>query len=258
MLEELIRRFLYYPTKIQTEAPIPYYVEGAVEVWMESSNGNRIHGLYWKAPKGRPTILFLHGNAQSVYDWALVEPELASMECGLLLIDYPGYGKSTGEPSEQGLYSAGNAAMDFLIGQKDLPAAELILFGKSLGGGVASELAIHHRVLAVILESTFRSIPSVAKRLLPMLPEDSMFDSEIYDTLSRMSDIHSPVLVVHGTEDELIPSNEGKALFEAANEPKQIYLVEGAGHNDVSMVAGDQYGWTLREWLDDIQKGQNI
>jgi hypothetical protein len=106
--------------------------------------------------------------------------------------------------------------------------------------------------LGVVLESTFRSIPSVVNRLIPFLSPGALLKSERYDSLSRMAAIESPVLVIHGTGDGLIPVDEGEALYRAANEPKHLYLVEGAGHNDVSMVAGGAYGERLRAWLDEV------
>ncbi len=254
MIESLVRRFLYYPTKVADDAPIPYYVVGAREVRIKADSGDTIHGLYWPAPEGRPTILFLHGNAQTVFEWALVREELAPLDCGLLLIDYPGYGKSTGAPSEIANYAAGRAALDFLLFKENIAEKDIVIFGKSLGGGVATEVAIGLDLRGVVLESTFTSIPSVARLLLPMLPTGSMFQTEVYDSVSKISSIHSPIFVIHGTHDELIPIAEGKALFEKAGPPKQSWWVEGAGHNDVSMTARAEYGRRLRAWLDEVSE----
>lgn len=250
MLEGLVRAFLYHPTVLPPEAPLPPYVQGAGEVWFEAKDGNRMHGLHWPAKAGRPTILFLHGNAQSVFEWALISDELAPLECGLLLIDYPGYGKSGGAPTEESLYAAGEAALDWLQKVAIVPEYQVVVFGKSLGGGVASRIAQGRRLRGVVLESTFRSILHVARRLLPMLPVGAVLRSERYETIERIGGIRAPILVVHGTADDLIPVIEGKAIFEAAPEPKELYLVEHAGHNDVSWSAGRAYSQRLREWLD--------
>jgi fermentation-respiration switch protein FrsA (DUF1100 family) len=251
MFDDLVRQFLYYPVRLADDAPLPYYAKDAREVRMDAADGNRIHGLYWPAAAGRPTILFLHGNAQSVFEWALIREEFHPLDCGLFLIDYPGYGKSTGTPSEAALYAAGRAALAWLAGEA-VPASRTVVFGKSLGGGVTGEIAQGAEVLGVVLESTFRSIPSVVARLLPMVPAGAVFRAERYDTASKIGNLRAPVLVIHGTDDELIPVAEGKALFDLAHEPKRLYLVPGAGHNDVSMVAGDAYGRTLRAWLDGL------
>lgn len=251
-IEQLVRQNLYFPLHIKRETPIPPYIQGAREVWCKSDRGDEIHGLYWPPPQGRPTFLFLHGNAQSVYEWGLIYEELAQAEAGLLLIDYPGYGKSGGSPSEEGLYAAGRAALNWLIEDQHLDEKMIVVFGKSLGGGVATAIAQGRDVGGVILESTFRSISSVLSLLLPVVPPGAQLTGENYDSISRIEKIKAPILVIHGTEDELIPLAEGQALYERANQPKQLYLVQRATHNDVSLVAGLQYGIKLREWLDEF------
>ena len=253
MLEGIVRRFLYHPTQLPEDAPLPPWAGDAGEVWIRAEGGTMIHGLHWRPAPGRPTLVYFHGNAQSVYEWALVSEELAPLDVGLLLIDYPGYGKSGSSPSEGRLYAAGRATLGWVLAQDGVGPQDVIVLGKSLGGPVAAE-AVQGRegLLGLILESTFRSIPSVAERLLPMIPADAVLTTERYETETRIPSIHLPLLVVHGTEDDLIPVEEGKALFEMANEPKELYLVEGAGHNDVSLVAGDRYGRRLRRWLDKV------
>ncbi|MDP8224332.1 MAG: alpha/beta hydrolase [Candidatus Lernaella stagnicola] len=250
MLESLVRRFLYYPTQLDPNALPPPYAAGAEEVWIDTPEQNRIHALYWPAAAERPTILFFHGNAQTVFEWALIRQELAPLDCGLLLVDYPGYGKSHGEPSEPANYDAGRGAFAWLTESAGVPVGRIVVFGKSLGGGVTTEIAQEQDLLGVILESTFTSIPAVMRQLMPMLPGGGLMKSEIYDSQAKIKSIHVPVLVVHGTVDEIIPFEEGKKLFAAANEPKENYWIPGAGHNDVSYTAGAAYGQRLRAWLD--------
>lgn len=254
MMDALIRRLLYYPSRLPADAPLRPSAAGAREVFIDATDGNRIHALHWPAREGRPTILFLHGNAQTVFEWALIRPELAPMDCGLLLPDYPGYGKSTGRPSEAALYAAGRAALAWLAGQ-GIPPNRTILFGKSLGGGVVGDIGRDAPFLGMVLESTFRSIPSVASHLLPMIPVGFLFRGERYDTASKIGEIQAPLLVIHGTDDRLIPVAEGQALHDLAREPKRLWLVPGAGHNDVALTAGDEYGRVLREWLDGLEAG---
>jgi uncharacterized protein len=250
-IEQLVRQYLYYPLAIGRDAPIPSYIKGAREVWCTSEPGDEIHGLYWPAPPGRPTFLFFHGNAQSVYEWGLINEEFAPAECGLLLIDFPGYGKSSGTPSEEGLYAAGHAALSWLTETEKIDERSIVIFGKSLGGGVATEIALGRNIGGVILESTFRSISSVLSNLLPVIPPGTQLTGQNYDSISRIDKIDAPILVIHGIEDELIPLAEGQALYDRAKQPKELYLVKGATHNDVSLVAGLQYGITLRKWLDE-------
>lgn len=253
MLENIVRSFLYQPIVLPKEAPLPVYVRGAREVWIALESGIKIHGLYWPAPSNdRPVILYFHGNAQSVFEWALVREELAPVDCGLLLIDYPGYGKSEGRPGENALYQAGRASLSWLANDAGVPESSVVLLGKSLGGPVAVETARGRGVQGVVLESTFRSIPYIVKRLLPMIPAGTIRKSELYETFKRVESIGAPLLVIHGVADGLIPVSEGQALFDLATEPKELFLVPGAGHNDVSLVAGREYGIRIRNWLNSL------
>lgn len=243
----LVRRFLYYPDRLPRELPPPSWAGGGQEVWMECPDGVSIHGLWWPEPEGAPVILFLHGNAQEVYSWSLVSRELAPLGCRLLLIDYHGYGKSGGEPHEEGLYLDGRAALEWLAA-RGIGDADIVIFGKSLGGGVACEIAQNRELKALILESTFTSLQGVAKRLFPMLPKGIPL-GESYASAEKIANVRCPVLVIHGDLDELIPVEEGLALFDKAPEPKELYLVRGAGHNDVSMVAGPEYTRRISSFL---------
>lgn len=241
---------LYYPTVLDQNAPVPERIKGASEVRFNSDDGNVIHGLYWPAPESQPTILLFHGNAGTVFHWAAIRDDFAPLNSGLLIIDYPGYGKSTGSPTEASVYAAGKAALDWLKKEKGLSERDIIIFGISLGGGVASQIALKTNARALILESTFRSIPLVAEKHFPLMPTDTILKSERFETYRKLPLIKIPVLFIHGTADKLVPAYESKANYELANEPKEIFLVEKAGHNDVSRTAGKAYGQTIKAWLE--------
>ena len=130
-----------------------------------------------------------------------------------------------------------------------------MVFGKSLGGAVATQVALDQRLRGVVLESTFRSVPAVAARLFPLLPVGRLLRSERYDSAARIGALKAPVLIVHGDRDELVHVSEGRALHSLARASKRLFLVPGAGHNDVAQIAGARYGATLRDWLDDLGKG---
>jgi fermentation-respiration switch protein FrsA (DUF1100 family) len=215
---------------------------------LECDDGVKIHGLWWAEPEDGPVILFLHGNAQEVYSWSLVHQELLPLGCRMLLIDYHGYGKSGGEPHESGLYLDGQAALGWLY-QKRIDDKAIVVFGKSLGGAVACEIAQGRDLQALILESTFTSLAGVASRLFPMLPAGTPLGEE-YDSIGKIANARCPIMVIHGDRDELIPTAEGVALFESAPEPKELYLVPGAGHNDVFMAAGHDYAGRIAAFLD--------
>lgn len=255
MSNGLLESFLYYPDRIEQDAPPPGWTPaGASEVWMRAGDGTLIHGLWWSEPADRPVILFLHGNAQEVYSWSLVRDDLAAARCRMLLIDYRGYGKSEGAPDEAGLYMDGHAALDWLSGQ-GTPPSRTVVFGKSLGGAVACEIARGTEMLGLALESTFTSLASVAGNLLPFA-RSSPDIAGAYDSLAKMPEISCPVLVIHGDADTLIPADEGRKLFEAANEPRELFVVRGAGHNDVSVVSGPEYGKRVSDWLENTCLGR--
>ncbi len=245
--ENLSRRFLYYPGPLPTHMPPPAWAGNAKEIWMECEDGVRIHGLWWPEPEGAPVILFFHGNAQEVYSWSLIHRELAPTGCRLLLIDYHGYGKSGGEPHEAGLYLDGKASLEWLddMGVDD---GDIVVFGKSLGGAVACEIAQGRGFKALVLESTFTSLAGVARKLFPFFPPGVPI-GEVYDSITKIAHVRCPILVIHGEMDELIPVGEGLDLYAAAPEPKELYLVPGAGHNDVSLVAGSEYARRIASFL---------
>ena len=248
---ELMRRFLYYPTPTPQLIPPPLWAAGSREVWMRASDGTRLHALWWPQPAGAPVILFFHGNAQNDFAWALVRQDLEALGCRMLLPDYRGYGKSEGRPSEEGLYLDGQAALDWLAAE-GVAESEIILFGKSLGGGVACHLVPGRPFLGLVLESAFTSLTSVSSRLFPFAPANVTL-AETYPSGEKLTRKACPLLVVHGTLDALIPVGEGKALHRLAPPPKELYLVEGAGHNDVSLVAGSDYVRHIGAWLRSIR-----
>ncbi len=245
-----LRRFLYYPEKLPQDLPPPAHAAGGQEVWLTTTDGEAIHALFYAPPPGRPTVLFFHGNAGHAYGWALVRHDLARLEAGLLLLDYRGYGKSSGRPTERGLALDAEAGLAWLASRGVAPQ-QVVLFGKSLGGGVAVELARGRPLLGLVLESTFTSIPAVARHLFPVFPVGDLFPDR-FESLTKLAEVRCPVLVVHGRDDGLIPVSEGQALFDAVRGPRELWIVEGADHNDVSWVAGAAYGERLRAWLDGL------
>ncbi len=245
---DMVRRMLYYPDRLPPDLPPPRWAGRCEEVRLPCEDGVDIHALWWPEPEGTPVILFLHGNAQEAYSWSLVRRELEPLGCRMLLPDYHGYGKSGGEPREESLYMDGRAALAWLA-EGGMSGRDIVVFGKSLGGAVACEISQGRELGALILESTFTSLASVARRLFPLLPPAAELP-EKYASIDKIGSARCPVLVIHGDRDELIPVSEGLALYDAAPAPKQLYLVEGAGHNDVSSVAGPSYAQRIGSFLE--------
>lgn len=204
--------------------------------------GGEIAVLHLPNPGARHTLWYFHGNAEDLGD---IEPTLRSLrDAGFAVFaaDYPGYGLSSGRPpSERKLYESSRIARKYLRETLRVPADRTIVYGRSLGGGPALQMAVEERMAGVILHATFVSAYRVMTRwrLLPMDP---------FQNLGKIGRIRCPLLVMHGQQDRVIPPWHGEKLFAAAAEPRRILRVAGAGHNDLRAVAGPSYLATLRQF----------
>ena len=193
----------------------------------------RISALHLVNPNATYTLLYIHGNASDLGDNRPFLEQLQRWGFSVFAYDYRGYGTSNGRPSEQNAYQDAETAYSYLVQQLKIPADRIIVYGHSLGGGSATKLAVKHSVAGAILESTFTSAFRVVVPF-PLLPFDK------FSNLSRLRQIHCPVLVMHGQADQTIPLSHGLALYKAASEPKQSLWVPEAGHNDFTEVAGER------------------
>jgi fermentation-respiration switch protein FrsA (DUF1100 family) len=164
-----------------------------------------------------------------------------------LIIDYRGYGKSEGEPDEEGTYRDAMAAWNYLVQERNLLPDSIVILGRSLGGAVAAYLATTVQPRAVILESTFTSIPDRGSELYPYFPARLLARIQ-YNSLDRMKSLKSPVLIVHSAEDEIVPFSHGQKIFEAAREPKEFLRLSG-GHNDANFSFRDLYEEGITDFL---------
>jgi pimeloyl-ACP methyl ester carboxylesterase len=203
------------------------------EVWLTTKDNVQIHG--WWFPASTPTqetILFLHGNAGNLtgrFPWMRA---LTTLPANVLIIDYRGYGRSEGTPHEEGVYRDAEAAWEHLTSERGIEPSHLILYGNSLGGGVAAALATRRVCGALILASTFTSVPDMAHRQLPFIPR-ALVRTQM-NTHDRLTEIQVPVLIIHSRGDSMIPVAMAHRNFEAANQPKQLLEVDGADHNEVT------------------------
>jgi fermentation-respiration switch protein FrsA (DUF1100 family) len=249
MLESLVNRFIYYPEPHWWATPADLELE-AEEVHLTPEPGVDLHAWFFPHPKPLATLLFCHGNAGNASH--RLENVYYLVEAGfqVLLFDYRGYGHSSGQPSEAGLYRDAEAAWVHLVGRRDTEGAPRIIFGRSLGGAVAVDLGVRvDTVDGLILESTFTSIETLARHVfalpLPELPVK-------YDSLSKIRSLSTPLLAIHGEKDELIPFEDGRALFEAAPDPKVWVPIPGAGHNDTVVVGGEAYFHRLADFVGEL------
>ena len=209
----------------------------------------QLHGWLVPATSARGTLLFFHGNAGNISH--RLESILIFNRLGfeVLIIDYRGYGMSTGTPSEFGTYLDAEAAWQYLIQERGITPDHIVVFGRSLGAGIAANLAANHPSGALILESAATAIPDLAAELYPWLPARWLIRFR-YDILGYLTDIQQPLLVVHSREDEIIPIHHGERLFRAAREPKRFLELSG-GHNDAIFISRKRYRRGLGAFLDD-------
>jgi uncharacterized protein len=200
-----------------------------------------LHGWWWDAGEETPTVLFFHGNAGNIAGRLGTAEMMVRRGISTFHLDYRGYGRSRGEPSEAGVRRDAEAALAWLAGVRG-GEERIVVHGRSLGGAVAAGLALNRNVAGVVLESTFTSLEEMGAEVYPFLP--AFLFRRLrgrFDALGAVSRLRTPVLVVHGTADDLIPFRMGEALHERASEPKTFYPVAGAGHNDLPMVGGEAY-----------------
>lgn len=239
-------RIIYYPTRELVSTPAAINLDYD-DVTIPTSNGNTLHGWYVPHPAPRGYLLFFHGNGGNISHRLDSLDIFHRLGLATLIIDYQGYGQSTGMPSEQATYDDALAAHDYLVRKKAVEANDIVYFGRSLGGAVAAWLAEQYPPRALILESTFTSVTDMGKRLYPFLPI-SLLTRHRYATSDRIEDLHVPLLILHSPDDEIIPYEFGRQLYELANEPKTFVELKG-GHNDGFMVSGGHYLRALDRFL---------
>ena len=219
------------------------------DVNLTTADGVKIHGWYLPHPQPRATLLFFHGNAGNISHRIESLQIFHRLGLSVLIIDYRGYGLSEGKPSEQGTYQDAEAAWAWLTDDQQVPADQIIIFGRSLGGGIAAWLAARRNPGAVILESTFTSIPDMAAALYPYLPRWlSRFN---YANIEQIPSIDSPIWLGHSRDDELIPYTQGERLYAAANHPKRFFEMQGS-HGQGFLITGEPYHESLSEFLDEL------
>lgn len=217
-------------------------------VFLEVAGGGRTHG--WLIPgSGDKTMLWFHGNAGNIshrlHNIRLLH-DLVGV--GIFIIDYGGYGRSDGDPSEERMYADARAALRYLL-SIGVGAEQTVYFGRSLGSAVALDLAVESPPSNLILETPFLSVRAMAGTLLPAAVAHIV--PQRFDNLAKIDRLRCPVLFLHGDRDEIVPFEQGRALYEAAPEPKFFHEIGGAGHNDTYIVGGEKYFAAIREFVTD-------
>ena len=222
------------------------------DAWIETEDGERLHGWFVPTRQARGTVLFFHGNAGNISHRMESIHIFNRLALNVLIVDYRGYGQSSGEVNEEGTYLDAQAAWNYLVEQSGIAADRTVIFGRSLGGAVGAWLASQPGVepAGVIVESSFSSGVDMGKRLYPVLPVRliTRIDYPVKDYVTRIS---SPLMVVHSRDDEIIPFDMGKAIFDAANEPKTFFEM-GGDHNAGFWISRERYVPAMNDFMTGI------
>jgi hypothetical protein len=241
-------RFIYYPTRDIEVTPdlagMPYE-----DVFLDVSPADRINGWYIPGRPDRRTVLFLHGNGGNIGHRIPHLQFLHSLGVSVLIIDYRGYGRSSGSPSEEKLYADATAAYHWLIRTKQVAPDRIIIWGESIGGAVAVELATKSPCAGLILESSFTSLRDMARRVFGFLPTGLLLRSE-FSAVDKLARLSIPALVTHSPDDDIVPYEMGRKLFEAAHPPKRFIELSG-GHNDRKYLTNSEYIAAVDTFLTD-------
>ena len=256
-------RLIFYPSPVVSATPADYDL-AYEEVWLAVARG-KIHGWWIPASKVQaPVLLYLHGNGSNNGDTVSHAWLFSQLGFSVLLIDYRGYGYSSLAPSEAlggrsfpdetKVYEDAEAAWKYLIHDRGIEPQNLFIYGHSLGGAIGIEMAVRHPEMAgLIVEGTFTSIEAMANivgygRWFPL----KLLLTQKFDSMGKISSIEVPILLIHGTEDEVVPTVMSEELYNAASLSKQLYLVAGAGHNNVAKVGGETYLKIISHFVESV------
>jgi abhydrolase domain-containing protein 17 len=239
-----------YAERVLFQPPAPSYTGALVPFTrLPVGDGDTLAVQHLANPGARFTILFSHGNAEDLGYLQQILLELRDAGFAVVAYDYRGYGQSTGgRPTVRSAIEDAVAVYRYVVDELEVPPQRLILHGRSLGSGPTLELASRYDAAAVVLESAFVSVLRVVTRA-------RVFPFDHYSNLARVRTLQRPLLVIHGTRDGVIPPWHGQRLYDAAPGPKRLIWVEGAGHNDLAMVAGADHGRAMAEFARQLGPG---
>jgi len=243
------KQFIYFPSKY----PDGYYnqavnIPDLTDCWMTTEDGIKLHGWFVSADSAIATIVMAHGNAGNISHRYVILAALRKCGFNILIFDYRGYGRSEGVPSEEGIYIDGRTAFDYAAKLAQVDSKKIVLWGTSLGGAVAVDVASKRRAAGLILESTFTSAADMAMVHYPFFPARFLLRTEL-NSIEKISQINTPLLVMHGNKDSIVPFRFGKEIFDAANEQKEFFEIQGADHNNTYIIGGTAYFQRVREFI---------
>ncbi|MEW6411814.1 MAG: alpha/beta hydrolase [Candidatus Zixiibacteriota bacterium] len=233
------KNMMFYPTKDLAVTPGDINI-AFEDVFIDTSDRARLHAWYVQPQtESKKVVLFCHGNAGNISHRLETVEFLYNRGVNVLIFDYRGYGRSTGEPDEDGLYADATACYEWLKQGRGFSPDSIYIFGRSLGGAVAIELATKVPCAALIVESSFTTAAEMADKIFPILPTRLLLKYE-FRSIDKIDRVNCPLLVTHSPDDDLVPFEMGRALFERANEPKEFVELFG-GHNDRGYINSPPY-----------------
>ena len=226
----------------------------AEEIWISVNSEEQIHGWWVPNPNSDGVLLYFHGNSGNISDNLAHTRRFYQLGMSVLLIDYRGYGRSLGKfPNEQQVYEDARLAWNYLL-DKGIEGKDIIIYGHSLGGAIAIDLATEHpQAAGLIIESSFT-------KMLDIVNEQGIYDlfpvgwilTHKFDSISKLPQVKMPVLLIHGTADQTVPSWMSEALYQVAPEPKQLLIVSGGDHSNVATVSGEEYLQTVSNFCQQL------
>jgi len=244
-------QMLFLPEREHFRSPQSMGLESE-DVWVETSDGKRIHGWYFNKEGAKKVVVLSHGNAGNISGRLEIAEMLLDLDVSVLMYDYRGYGKSEGRPSEKGLYRDIEAVIEFLTEQRDYRENQIILYGRSLGGGVSAYGASKYNIGGLVLDSAFQDLKTMASDIYPIVPTFLVrYNFSAINYLQSIENI--PVMILHSRDDEIAGFHHGEALYEAASEPKTFVPLRG-GHNDLFFTSNNTIKRSWKEFLEKLDQ----
>ncbi|MGB2807237.1 MAG: alpha/beta hydrolase [Sedimentisphaerales bacterium] len=246
--------FLYCPVQEISNTPDELGMDFE-DVVFKTGDGLHLNGWYIPAENSQFTVLFCHGNGGNIMHRLDSINIFYNLGLNCFVFDYRGYGSSEGKPGEEGTYLDVEAAYEWLTKEKKISPNDIIIFGRSLGGSIATQLASKVQARALIIESTFTSYVDIGRKFYPYMPV-RWFARFSYRTIDYIKDVHCPVMIIHSKSDDVIPFEFGLELYEVANEPKEFVEIFGS-HNDGFLISSEVYKKAWTKWLQFLKESEN-